>query len=118
MTLARIMAVGPNLLLSSEISHNNKRRNYDNLEGEGVSTFANYHKNCLTYRACYLAILDNYHLTRKNANFHIVIWHGHPWGGRFQMAGVGERLVAGANGRGPSGQEGWLCSGYGRFLAM
>ena len=78
------MAVGPNLLLSSEISHNNKRRNYDNLEGEGVSTFANYHKNCLTYRACYLAIINNYHLPRENASFDLVIWKGHLWGKDFR----------------------------------
>ena len=40
-----------------------------------------------------LAILDNYHLTRKNTSFRFVILHGHLWGGRFQMAGVGERQV-------------------------
>ena len=33
-----------------------------------------------------LAILDNYHLPRKNASFRLVILHGHLWGGRFQMA--------------------------------
>ena len=34
----------------------------------------------------YLAILDNYHLPRKNASFDNIIWHGHLWGGTFQMA--------------------------------
>jgi hypothetical protein len=41
-------------------------------------------------------MIDNYHLPRKNATFDIVILHGHPWGGRFQMAGVGERQVTGS----------------------
>jgi len=40
-----------------------------------------------------LAIFDNYHLPRKNARFDFIIWHGHLWGGRFQMSGVGERQV-------------------------
>ena len=31
-------------------------------------------------------MIDNYHLTRKNASYHLVIWRGHLWGGRFQMA--------------------------------
>jgi len=31
------------------------------------------------------------------------IWHRHPWGGIFQMAGVGVRQVTGGNGRNPSG---------------
>jgi len=44
------------------------------------------------------ASFDNYHLPRKNASFDIIIWHRHLWGGRFQMAGVGERLVIGWNG--------------------
>jgi hypothetical protein len=34
-------------------------------------------------------MFDNYHLTRKNTSYHIVILHGHLWGGRFQMAVVG-----------------------------
>ena len=41
----------------------------------------------------YLATSNNYHLTRKNASFHLVILHRHLWGGIFQMAGVGERQV-------------------------
>ena len=48
--------------------------------------------------AIVLASFDNYHLTRKNASYHIVILRGHLWGGRFQMAGVGERQVIGWNG--------------------
>jgi hypothetical protein len=52
----------------------------------------------------YLATINNYHLTRKNASFHIVIWHGHLWGGISQMAGIGERQVDGGNGRDPSGR--------------
>ena len=32
------------------------------------------------------------------------------------MAVTGERLVAGANGRGPSGHEGLIWFEYGRFL--
>ena len=35
--------------------------------------------------APYLAILDNYHLPRKNASYRLVILHRHLWGGRFQM---------------------------------
>jgi hypothetical protein len=31
----------------------------------------------------YLATCDNYHLTRKNASYHLVIWNGQLWGGRF-----------------------------------
>jgi hypothetical protein len=65
-----------------------------------------------------LAILDNYHLTLENARFHLIILHGHLWGGRFQMAVIGERQVTGGNGMNPSGQEGWISSEYGRFLAM
>jgi hypothetical protein len=38
-------------------------------------------------------MIDNYHLPRKNSSFHLIILHGHLWGGRFQMAGVGERVV-------------------------
>jgi len=44
--------------------------------------------------ACHCTI-DNYHLPRKIATFRFVILHGHLWGGRFQMAGVGERQVTG-----------------------
>ena len=65
----------------------------------------------------YLATFDNYHLPRENASFHIIILHGHPWRGRFQMAGVGERQVTGENGRGPSSQETLIWFEYGRFLA-
>jgi hypothetical protein len=28
-----------------------------------------------------LAMIDNYHLTRKNARYGFVILHGHLWGG-------------------------------------
>jgi len=45
-----------------------------------------------------LAMINNYHLTRKNTSYRFVILHGHLWGGRFQMAGVGERLVTGGTG--------------------
>ena len=38
-------------------------------------------------------MIDNYHLPRKNSSFHLIILHGHLWGGRFEMAGVGERVV-------------------------
>ena len=51
----------------------------------------------------YLAMIDNYHLTRKNATFRFVIWNGQLWGERFQMAVIGERLGTGGNGREPSG---------------
>jgi len=105
------MAVGPNLLLSSEISHNNKRRNYDNLEGEGVSTFANYHKNCLTYRACYLATINNYHLPRTKSRYYPNILHGHLWGGRFQLLKIEGGQEAEGNGRNPSGRKVLRCSG-------
>jgi hypothetical protein len=56
-------------------------------------------------------------LPRKNASYHLVILRGHLWGGRFQVALIGERQVAGGNGRNPSGQEGYISSEYGRFLA-
>ena len=42
-------------------------------------------------------MIDNYYLPRKNATFDIIIWHGHLWGGRFQMAVVGGRQVTGGN---------------------
>jgi len=51
-----------------------------------------------------LAILDNYHLPRKNASYHLVILRGHLWGERFQMAVIGERQFYGGNGRNLSGQ--------------
>ena len=53
--------------------------------------------------AHYLAMSDNYHLPRKNASFHLAILRRHLWGGRFQIAVLGERQVTGVNGRGPSG---------------
>jgi len=65
-----------------------------------------------------LAILDNYHLPRKNASFRFVILHGHLWGGKVQMLGIAERQVTGGGGRILQGQkdgdaldmEGfWLC---------
>jgi len=40
-------------------------------------------------------MFDNYHLPRENATFRFVIWHGHLWGGRLQMAVIGDaRLPA------------------------
>jgi hypothetical protein len=30
-----------------------------------------------------LVMIDNYHLSRENASFHLIIWHQHLWGGRF-----------------------------------
>ena len=50
-------------------------------------------------------MIDNYHLTRKNATFDFHILHGHPWGGRFQMAVIGDRQVTGEKGRNPSGRK-------------
>jgi len=47
----------------------------------------------------YLAIIDNYHLSRKNASFDIIILRVYLWGGRFQMSVIGERVVTGGNGR-------------------
>ena len=34
----------------------------------------------------YLATCDNYHLTRKDDSYHLIILRGHLWGGRFKMA--------------------------------
>ena len=50
-------------------------------------------------------MIDTYHLPRKNATFHIVILHRHLWGGRFQMSVIGERQVAGGNGRNPQTEK-------------
>jgi len=44
-------------------------------------------------------MFDSYHLPRKNTIYRFVIWHGHLWGGRFQMTGVGGRQVTGWIGR-------------------
>jgi len=63
-------------------------------------------------------MIDTYHLPRKNATFDIIIWHGHPWGGRFQMSVIKERQVTGGNGRGPSGQEGWLWEDFGFVISF
>jgi hypothetical protein len=38
-------------------------------------------------------MFDNYHLTRKNASYHLLILHGPLWGGRFQMAATGKRQL-------------------------
>ena len=65
----------------------------------------------------YLAILDRYHHHRINASFDLLILHRYPWGGRFQTSVIGERQFDGGNGRTPSGQEGDISSGYGKFLA-
>jgi len=46
-----------------------------------------------------LARFDNYHITRKNARFEIIILHRHPWGGRFPMRVRGERRITGGKGR-------------------
>ena len=58
-----------------------------------------------------LATLDNYHLFRKNASYHLVIWHRHLWGGRFQMPMIEERQVTGGNGRDPLGRKVLIISG-------
>jgi len=50
-------------------------------------------------------MFDNYHLPRKNTSYRFVIWHGHLWGGRFQMAGIGERQVTGGMAGGAPGQD-------------
>jgi hypothetical protein len=65
----------------------------------------------------YLASFDNYHLPGKNTNYHLVIWHGHLWGGRFQMSVMGERQVSDGNVKNSSGQEVLVWTVYGRFLA-
>jgi len=59
-----------------------------------------------------LATCDNYHRPRKKASYHLVILHGHLWGGRVRVAVIEERQVTGGNGRNPSGQEGWISSGF------
>jgi len=46
-----------------------------------------------------LAMFNNYHLPRKNASYHLIILRGHVWGGKFQMAAMGERQVTSGNGR-------------------
>jgi len=56
-------------------------------------------------------MIDNYHLTRENASFYLIIMRGHSWGGKFQMTVTGERQVTGGNGRNLSAQEGWICFG-------
>ena len=49
--------------------------------------------------AHYLATCDNYHLTRKNASFHLDILHCHLWGEDFRCGGQGNaRLPAGIAG--------------------
>jgi len=50
-------------------------------------------------------MIDNYHLTRENARFDIIIWHGHLWGRRFQMTAIGECQATGENSRNPSGRN-------------
>jgi hypothetical protein len=35
-------------------------------------------------------MIDNYHLPRKNASYRFVIWHWHPWGGKFQAPMIEE----------------------------
>jgi hypothetical protein len=35
-------------------------------------------------------MIDNYHLPRKNATYHLVIWHGHLWGGKSQAPMIEE----------------------------
>jgi hypothetical protein len=44
-------------------------------------------------------MIDNYHLSRKNGSYHLVILRGHLWGERFQMVVMGERQVADGNGK-------------------
>jgi hypothetical protein len=55
-------------------------------------------------------MVDNYHLTRKNASFDFLILHQHLWGGRFQMSMVGERQIIRGKGRSFAGQEVWIWS--------
>jgi hypothetical protein len=38
-------------------------------------------------------MFDNYHLPREDASFHLVISHGHLWGGRFEITAREERQV-------------------------
>jgi len=52
-----------------------------------------------------LAMIDNYHLTRKNATFRFVILHRHPWGGRFRVLKIEGGQNTGEKDRNPSGQE-------------
>jgi len=55
---------------------------------------------------------DNYHLTRKNASFHLVIWHGHLWGEDF-------RCRRSRKARLPAGMAGnHQVEGYWYFLNM
>jgi hypothetical protein len=63
-------------------------------------------------------MIDNFHLTRKNASFRFVILHGHLWGREIHMSVIGEHQVTGGNGRNFSDQEGRISSEYGRFLAQ
>jgi hypothetical protein len=49
------------------------------------------------FGATLLATCDNYHLPRENASYHLIILRGHLWGGRFQMAVIGEGQVTGGN---------------------
>ena len=74
---------------------------------------------CLFYSTDgdYLATCDNYHLTRKNDSYQLVIWNGHLWGERFQTAAMGECQGTDGNGRDPLGSKGWRCSGYGKLIS-
>lgn len=65
-----------------------------------------------------LATCDNYYLTGKNASYHLMILQGHLWGGGFQMSGVGQRQIAGGNGRNPSGPEGWIWEVFGPVITV
>jgi hypothetical protein len=65
-----------------------------------------------------LATFDNYRLPRKNDSYHLVILHGHLWGGRFQMVVIRKGRVTGGNGMKPSGRKGLIWFGDRRVLAL
>jgi len=65
-----------------------------------------------------LANISAYPLSLKNCRYDLDIWRKHLWGGRFQMAELGERQITGENGRSFSGQEVWIWIGYRRVLSL
>ena len=56
-------------------------------------------------------MIDNYHLPVKNASLHIVIWHGHLWGERFQVSAFQRRRIVGRADRGSLGGKEAISSG-------
>ena len=52
----------------------------------GNTITQNSPKNLFSQSSC---IFDNYHHPRKNASFHMIILHRHPWGGIFQLLKIG-----------------------------